>query len=104
MECKGLLEQQKAYCKILNNYGLDTQERQFIEEMAELTQALNKRWRAEKGFIEDSEKIIENIAEEVADVIICLEQIIFALDIKSNVEEWKEKKIKRTLERIEQDV
>lgn len=35
----------EAIKKIADTYGYDAQSRQLIEEMAELTQAINKHWR-----------------------------------------------------------
>lgn len=81
--------------KIADTYGYEHQSRQLIEEMAELTQAINKYWRA-------GEKItIDGLIEEIADVEICLEQVKYLLNIpKSIISDWKEYKIKRELDRI----
>ena len=70
-------------CKVLaEHYGYDPQSRQLIEEMAELTQAINKFWRKDLRCGEDSfssdkarGERFENIQEEIADVEILLEQI-----------------------------
>lgn len=92
---------------IADFYGYDAQSRQLIEEMAELTQAINKFWRKD---LDLGEKTIfeipvnspqeENIAEEIADVEICLEQIKYLLNCSEQVEKSKEYKISRQLERI----
>ena len=70
--------------EIVLRYGYDAQSRQCIEEMAELTQAINKFWRKdlkcgygaieESGLDKESEAYI-NLIEEIADVEIMLEQM-----------------------------
>ena len=97
--------------KIAEHYGYDCQSRQLVEEMAELTQAINKFWRKQMkwGEIDISSiplgtKEENNIAEEIGDVEICLEQIKYLLCVKKKVEESKRFKIERELERIERGV
>jgi NTP pyrophosphatase (non-canonical NTP hydrolase) len=100
----------KRLQQIAESYGYDAQSRQCIEEMAELTQAINKFWRKD---LDSGEKIFfkvpvnsqqkENIVEEIADVEICLEQIKYLLDCSEQVEKSKEMKIKRQLKRIERE-
>ena len=97
---------------IAEHYGYDSQSRQLIEEMAELTVAINKLWRAErfcdrkniidvKGF---SYPEVKEIIEEIADVEIMLSQIKYLLDCNEEVEQEKERKILRQLERMEEEV
>lgn len=93
--------------KIAKNYGYDAQSRQLIEEMAELTQAINKFWRKQLdcGKVTISNVPIgtpeeTHIAEEIADVEICLEQIKYGLAIEKDVEDFKKQKIDRQLTRI----
>lgn len=95
-------KEQKEICKkIIEYYGHDAQERQLIEEMAELTQALNKFWRFRNGYIDgDRAAIVDNIAEEIADVEICLEQVKEFRNLKKEVKRWTEKKLNREVERI----
>jgi NTP pyrophosphatase (non-canonical NTP hydrolase) len=93
--------------RIANHYGYDSQSRQLVEEMAELTQAINKFWRNEldygrNDFVDvplnsESER---NIVEEIGDVEICLEEIKYLLACGSKVEWSKEYKIERELGRI----
>ena len=97
---------------IAEHYGYDSQSRQLIEEMAELTVAINKLWRAErfcdrknimdvKGF---SYPEVKEIIEEIADVEIMLSQIKYLLDCNEEVEQEKERKILRQLERMKEEV
>lgn len=98
----------ESICKIANFYGYDAQSRQLIEEMAELTQAINKYWRKD---LECGERDIfhtlkgspteDAIIEEIADVEICLSQLKFLLGIRPyEIEQIIEQKLNRQLERI----
>lgn len=97
--------------KIASHYDFSNQIMQLSEECAELIQAVNKyrRFRGSKTtrdeIIEstnDSNMLIQNIAEEIADVDIMLEQMKVYLNISDEaVEGIKEKKVNRQLARIE---
>lgn len=87
-------------------YGYNAQSRQLIEEMAELMVAVNKYHRAlelydieyESAFL-DIRK--DDIAEEIADVTIMLEQIKYLLSISdTDIEHIIKQKLNRQLERI----
>ena len=95
---------------IAEHYGYDAQSRQCIEEMAELTQAINKFWRNQLGcgkyglldvpvYCEDR----RNIVEEIADVQIMLYQLGYLLDSRLEVSEMITKKLDRQLERIKRE-
>ena len=100
--------------RIAEEYGYDAQSRQLIEEMAELTVAINKIWRLEQT--QNSEKFCltfynlsmwkrkNELTEEIADVEIMLSQIKYLLDCNEEVEQEKERKILRQLERIKGEV
>lgn len=105
-------EYQNSIIEIAEHYGYDSQSRQLIEEMAELTVAINKLWRVEKfcdrknimdvkGF---SYPEVKEIIEEIADVEIMLSQIKYLLDCNEEVEQEKERKILRQLERMKEEV
>lgn len=99
--------------KIAEKYGYDAQSRQCIEEMAELTQAINKFWRKElkcgKKEFEISPtkcgnnivmpKEYNNLVEEIADVQIMLWQMEYLLKI--GIEPIVEQKLDRQIERID---
>lgn len=101
--------------RIAEEYGYDAQSRQCIEEMAELTQAINKFWRKQMmcGFVslddikaEESEKSklsdekgYQNLVEEIADVQIMLWQMAYLLN--ADVLPIIEQKLDRQLERID---
>lgn len=96
----------KRLKRIANHYGYETQSRQLIEEMAELTQALNKLWRAEHGHLNESyewykqgkafEIYRRDVIEEMTDVKICLEQLAYFLDVaQEEIQQDMEVKIDR---------
>lgn len=98
--------------EMAKHYGYESQSRQLIEEMAKLTVAINKLWRVErfcdrknimdvKGF---SYPEVKEIIEEIADVGIMLSQIKYLLDCQDEVEQEKERKILRQLERMKEEM
>ena len=93
---------------IADHYGYEAQSRQLIEEMAELTQAINKLWRIDNTNCEKTNMAhidaYKHIIEEITDVEICLEQVKWLLNIdESAVNEWKESKIHRSMKRMQKD-
>ncbi|MGL6219190.1 MAG: hypothetical protein ACRC36_14225 [Lacrimispora sphenoides] len=68
---------------IAHHYGYESQSRQCIEELAELTQAINKFWRAKENLLKPykagkARELVEaerNVAEEIADVAIMIAQL-----------------------------
>ena len=97
--------------KIADRYGYDAESRQCIEEMAELTQAINKFWRKDLkcGQLTTLEVPIGSpqelsIIEEIADVEICLAQMKYLLAIREeDINKAIEQKLDRQLERIESE-
>lgn len=83
---------EKEICKqALKNWGW-LQKVVAMEEMAELQKELSKNMRGKENKIE--------IAEEIADVEIMLEQMKLLFDIEKEVEEEKKYKLKRLEERL----
>lgn len=96
---------------IAEHYGIENQSIQLMEEMAELTIALNKYRRSSK--IEhqtisesiDEQFIIEQIKEEIVDVEIVLSQLKYLLNCSDyDLEIWKEHKLDRQLERMKKEL
>ena len=91
---------------IADHYGYENQSRQLIEEMAELMVAINKYYRVDKSDIItvkeylNVEYLLDNIHEEIADVEVMLSQIKYLLDCQDKVEQVKQEKIKRQLDRL----
>ena len=95
--------------EIAEHYGYDAQSRQLIEEMAELTQAINKFWRKRsgKGLVPESTQELlsmpeyHQISSEMADVYIMLEQIRYLLHIDdTKLQQDIDYKAERTLKRM----
>lgn len=90
---------------IANEYGIDGMTIQCIEEMAELTQAICKDKRAkgqgqplgESWMYSD---IRANLVEELADVKLVLEQVIYLIGVEKDIQEIIQEKTQRTLERM----
>lgn len=74
----------------IRTYGEKEQECQAIEECAELIQAINHKHRGRK----------HNIAEEIADVQIMLEQLILINDCADEVMEIHRAKIEILYQRV----
>lgn len=87
----------KAICKqAVEKYGNNAQMDMVIEECSELIQAISKNKRGKNNR--------QNIAEEIADVEIMLEQLKIIMDIcNTEVEIWKQFKINRLSEKLDID-
>lgn len=82
--------------KTIKHYGKETQSIVVMEECAELIQAISKELRGK------SDK--KHLAEEMADVYICLELLKRMYEIEnSDLQEWINVKQKRALERMESE-
>lgn len=99
--------------KNAQTYGYDAQSRQCIEEMAELTQAINKYWRKDlqcgeypynpwDGYMPDGSEEYSNLIEELADVQIMIWQMKFLLTA-TDFDEIIQQKLNRQMERIERE-
>lgn len=97
--------------KIAQTYGYDAQSRQCIEEMAELTQAINKYWRKDlqcgkfpycpwDGYMPMGSEEYNNLVEELADVQIMIWEMRFLLTA-TDFGEIIQQKLDRQIERIE---
>lgn len=76
----------------LNTWGADAQTTMVFEEMAELQKALCK--------LERQQGSVSDVAEEIADVQIMLEQMILLHDCRDEVERWKSNKLRRLEKRL----
>lgn len=94
--------------EIAGHYGLEVQMQQLIEEMGELTQAICKHFRMQgqgQPVSKDlSLSLVEgNLVEELADVKLVLDQVIYLLSCASQVQVVMEQKTKRTIERMNEE-
>lgn len=86
----------KAVCEsAVHTYGKEHQKLIAIEEMSELTKALCKDTR-----YPDNPSVLENVAEEIADVRIMLDQLEYIYKCSSDVVKYKQMKIRRLADRI----
>ena len=97
---------QKKLKRIIDNYGVNNQLRKFNEETFELQEAIIKR-ETEYSFCETSismeKENLNHITEEIADVMVMLEQFKIYYNIKDmDIEEVMDKKINRQIDRIEE--
>ena len=83
-------------CKAaLETWGAVSQTNMVFEEMAELQKELCKNARGKNNMLD--------IAEEIADVQIMLEQMIILHNCRQEVEDWKTIKLLRLRRRIEDE-
>lgn len=103
-----MIDDKEKIKRIADTYGYDAQSRQCIEEMAELTQAINKFWRKDLKCgklttleVPSGSPQELSIIEEIADVQIMLWQMAYLLN--AVVIPIIEQKLDRQLERIESE-
>ena len=87
-------EKVKIIKEAVDTFGFNNQRRILQEECAELIVAASHYDRGHPG-------AYENFVEELADVEIMISQMIYALQA-TNIDEWKEKKLARLKEKIEE--
>lgn len=92
--------------KIIEHYGTASQLGIAMEECAELIQAISKMNRS-AGFLPDSVRFCEakaNLEEEMADVIVCINQLQKIFDISdSRISELANYKICRQIARMSEE-
>ena len=82
----------KRIMAIADHYGLDPQLDMLVEEMAELIQAISKRKRGQE--------VYDNLVEEISDVELLIEQVIYLLGCDSEVNDNIKFKSAREIGRI----
>lgn len=88
---------------IADYYGYEPQSRKLIEEMAELTVALNKAWRKTFDTVDKIPNMDDEecIVEEIADVKIMITQIEYLLGVSAmELDNMVNQKLDRQIERI----
>lgn len=76
---------------LIEHYGEDMQMTIAIEEMSELQKEICKNKRGKDN--------TNHLAEEIADVLFCMDQLQVMFGVQELVGEWKEKKVRRTYNR-----
>lgn len=79
----------------LSTYGPRLQTLVAIEEMSELQKELVKHERGADN--------VPHIAEEIADVLIMLDQMMLLYSCKESVKRYRDEKIERLAERLKED-
>ncbi len=92
---KQICDETSILKKALDTYGAEAQTLMAFEEMSELQKELCKH-----ALGADNR---ENIAEEIADVLIMLEQMMMLYSFKEAVERYRDEKIKRLAERLKEE-
>ena len=88
---------------IIGHYGERVQSLVHAEELAELIQAVSKLHRTRSFASTDNERDIArlNLVEEIADVVICVEQMLEMYDIREDeVQGFIEEKCERQVARL----
>ena len=84
---------------IADHYGKDSQIDQTLEELAELATALHHLKK-----YPESEDILDNVHEEMADVYIMIYKLMRLIDTEFETMEWMQHKVERQIERIKNEV
>ena len=92
-----MFERDKRLYKIAEHYGIDAQKMMLVEECAELIQAALKTNR-----YPDDPNAWNNFREELTDVAIMLEQIIYLTGFRYDMIADGNRKLDRTLERMKE--
>ena len=92
---------------IADHYSYEAQSRQYMEECAELIQAINKLWRALEFDGENTVKVeecMENVIGELADAQIMLWQMQYFAEIEGyETQEEINSKLDRQMQRIKEE-
>lgn len=89
------INKEEVCTEAVRHFGAESQTMMAIEEMAELTKELCKHHRGKQNFYD--------IAEEIADVQIMLEQMIVLHDCRNAVGDWTFVKLMRLKEMMSND-
>lgn len=93
------MDDRSVYEDALLTWGAEAQTKMLFEEIGELMQAVCKAGRVKNW--EKRMEVWHNIAEEIADVKIMLEQMEILFDVEDAVDVCKGEKIARLAERLE---
>lgn len=86
-------ERKKIYRAAIDAWGVDAQQWMVVEELGELQTALSQMRRGRIG--------PEDVADEIADATIMLEQLQLMLGVEKLTQQCVERKIQRLQRRLE---
>lgn len=89
------VNEQKILAAALDRYGADAQTLMLFEEMSELQKELCKKARGRCN--------LDQIAEEIADVQIMLDQMILLHGCRDKVSQYRQFKLLRLATRLEEE-
>lgn len=90
---------ESVYKKAVDTWGVESQMNMMTEEIGELLQAISKYRRSYNKSDEVKQDAFNHLCEETADVENMINQFRYILGSET-VDLYKEKKLKRTLEKI----
>lgn len=83
------------FVRTIEMFGVRHQQQKLLEEMAELQKEICKHWDGAENY--------DEIAEEMADVLICMDQMQLIFGNGGAVQSWKMRKERRLLGEIERE-
>lgn len=86
------VKEKRVFAEALATYGSDAQRKMLLEEMSELQKEICKNWRGRNNLCE--------IAEEIADVEIMLDQMKILFQNSDLVRQFREQKVDRLHKRL----
>lgn len=88
---------------IAATYGFEPQSRQLMEEMGECIAAINQNWRSEHRYLKEKrQQAREALIGELADIKVCLEQVIYLMGCEEQVTQQMEEKAERQIKRMKE--
>ena len=94
---------QILYKRAIDRFGPVNQAMKAVEEMGELTQALMKYFQSlDSGSKEALDRMRAHIAEEMADVVVTMDQLGIIFGNCDEVRDWKSRKQRRLAEQLDQ--
>jgi len=90
-----MASKEQVFEAAMERWGIKSQLDMVAEECCELAVVALKIYRANNG------RNTDNLAEEMADVELCLEQICNYFDLREQIDGWKDKKLRRLAYLIE---
>lgn len=87
--------------KILQHYGEEHQYQKLVEELGELLIAVSRRLTTQD--YDEILKAEENVVEEMADVMVLMNQLTISIGALGKREDYYNAKVNRQLERIKRD-
>ena len=88
--------ERRVFGRAIDQFGHEAQQKMLVEEMSELTKEVCKMWRGRTN--------LDHLAEEIADVEICIEQLKLMLQNGGLVQQWRLEKTRRLEETMNEEI